>query len=85
MSKKNNKKPDYSNAKVSKETCDSIREAFSRVRSDTITVNDQPILLYPNDGAISTDGTKILMIQQAVTESLKKGATLLSRTKIPNV
>ena len=79
------KKPDYSNSKVSAETCKSISKTFDTVKSDTEKdENGNPVPLYPDMQSIASDYTKILMIQQAVTESLKKGATLLSKSKSPN-
>lgn len=78
-----NKKPDYSSAKINEETSKSIKNAFTRVKSDTEKDEKGNFIPLYKNGDFSADFTKILMIQQAVSGSLREGASLLSRNKVP--
>ncbi|KAK8860417.1 hypothetical protein M9Y10_012082 [Tritrichomonas musculus] len=80
MPPKRNKKPTNVAMSINEQTKTNINNAFENARSGTEKDRQgNPAPLYKDDQLITEDSTKILMIQQAITESIKKGDTLLAR------
>lgn len=78
--KKNAKNAKNSPTSIKDETRRNILNVFENARSNVkLDQNGRSTPLFPDEQSVTNDCSKILMIQQAITESVKKGGTLLNK------